>query len=299
MKTFTKHISEMNEDSDLYAVESLFESYDSIMEALITFGGKAYPSAGHVVILAGGAGSGKGFVKDKLLGIEGKVFDVDELKMMAAKSPKIVSRVKKDVGVDLETLASDMKDPDNVGKMHDIIADVLNLPNRKQSAFYASVLTAPSDRKPNIIFDSTLKDLNKLSNITRQVLALGYKKENIHIVWTVNDIEVAKAQNTMRPRQVPVEILIGTHRGASQTMLDIIKMGNGLTKYMDGAIVLAFNKVGVDTELLGSGKGGSYIVDANYVYIKQPGKTVTPINKISKDIRAKISSYVPKNLDWI
>lgn len=299
MKSFTKHIIETQEDDDLYVFESLSESYNSIMEALITFGGKAYPSSGHVVILAGGAGSGKGFVKDKLLGLEGKVFDVDELKMMAAKSPKIVSKVKSETGTDLAALASNMRDPNNVGKMHDIIADVLNLPNRKQAAFYASVLAASPDRKPNIIFDSTLKDLNKLSNITRQVSAIGYKKENIHIVWTVNDIEVAKVQNKMRPRQVPVEILIGTHRGASQTMLDIIKMGTGLTKYMDGAIVLAFNKVGVDTKVLGSDKGGSYIVDANYVYIKQPGKTVSPIDKISKDIRAKISSYVPKNLDWV
>ena len=32
-------------------------------EKLITFGGKAYPKFGQVVILAGGAGSGKGFVK--------------------------------------------------------------------------------------------------------------------------------------------------------------------------------------------------------------------------------------------
>lgn len=48
-------------------------------EALITFNKKAYPKFGQVVIMAGGAGSGKGFVKDKLVGVEGMVFDVDEL----------------------------------------------------------------------------------------------------------------------------------------------------------------------------------------------------------------------------
>ncbi len=54
-----------------------------IDEALITFGGKAYPKFGQVVILAGGAGSGKGFVNSNLLGIDGKVFDVDALNGLA------------------------------------------------------------------------------------------------------------------------------------------------------------------------------------------------------------------------
>ena len=50
------------------------------MEKLITFGGKAYPKYGHIVLMAGGAGSGKGFILSNLVGLEGKVFDVDELK---------------------------------------------------------------------------------------------------------------------------------------------------------------------------------------------------------------------------
>ena len=35
-----------------------FKDFTSLDEALITFGGKAYPKFGQVVILAGGAGSG-------------------------------------------------------------------------------------------------------------------------------------------------------------------------------------------------------------------------------------------------
>ena len=35
-----------------------------LQEALITFGGKPYPKFGNIVILAGGAGSGKGFIRD-------------------------------------------------------------------------------------------------------------------------------------------------------------------------------------------------------------------------------------------
>ncbi len=43
------------------------ESFSELSEALITFAGQAYPKFGNVIILAGGAGSGKGFIKDKLI----------------------------------------------------------------------------------------------------------------------------------------------------------------------------------------------------------------------------------------
>lgn len=69
--------------------EDLFlqEEFNILMEKLITFGGEAYPKFGNIVLMAGGAGSGKGFVLSNLVGLEGKVFDVDELKTLASKTP--------------------------------------------------------------------------------------------------------------------------------------------------------------------------------------------------------------------
>lgn len=298
MKSFQSFFKEIPLVDEVIREEYISEQYDELVEALITFGGKAYPKFGNIVIMAGGAGSGKGFVKDKLVGIEGRVFDVDELKTLAAKTPAIRRKVKAEFGVDLENLAANLKNPENVAKLHEIIGDALNLPDKRMKAFYASIMTAPDDRKPNIIFDVTLKDLRKLENLTRQVSSIGYDKQNIHIVWVVNDIEVAKAQNVSRDRTVPVEILVNTHRGASQTMQDIINMGTGLRKYMDGDIVFAFNKVGVDTEIAKSDKGGMYVVDANYFYVKRAGKAPTSQDKLSADLKRKIASYVPKNVSW-
>jgi hypothetical protein len=269
-----------------------------LMEKLITFGGKAYPNYGHIVLMAGGAGSGKGFVLSNLVGLEGKVFDVDELKTLASKTPAIKRRVAKELGVDLEDLASNLKNPENVGKLHDIMGDYLQIDKRKEQAFYRGVLAAPEDRKPNIIFDMTLKSLDKLDKIAKDAAKLGYDKKNIHIVWVVNDIEVAKQQNLKRSRTVPSEILVNTHRGAANTMGDIINMGTRLKKYIDGDIVFAFNKVGVDANLVKSGKGGSYVKDANYFYVKRAGKAPTSVEKLDKEIRAKIKAYVPKNVDW-
>jgi hypothetical protein len=129
-------------------------------------------------------------------------------------------------------------------------------------------------------------------------------------VWVVNDIEVAKAQNKKRDRVVPTDILVNTHRGASATMNDIVNMGNGLKKYMDGDIVFAFNKVGVDSELVKSGKsgkkigmkgkteGGQYLKDAEYFYVKRKGARAIPVAKLDKQIRMKISKYVPKGVEW-
>jgi hypothetical protein len=81
-------------------------------------------------------------------------------------------------------------------------------------------------------------------------------------------------------------------------MGDILNMGKGLAKYMDGDIVFAFNKVGVDAEFVKSGKGGSYVKDANYFYVKRKGKAPTSVADLDKDIRRKIASYVPKSVDW-
>jgi len=202
------------------------------------------------------------------------------------------------MGVDLKKI--DLKKPKDVSNLHNIVGDILGFPNKAQRAFFTQLMTKPALEKPNIIFDVTLKDLRKLDNITRLVQQAGYDKKKIHIVWVVNDIEVAKVQNLdpKRGRVVPVEILVNTHRGASQTMLDIVKMGKGLKKYMDGDIVFAFNKINVDSELKTSKKGGAYIKEAEYFYAKRSGKMPLSFNDIGDRILNKISSYVPNANTW-
>jgi len=285
-------ISYLNEE------QVLFEDAQELFEKLITFGGKAYPKFGNIVIMAGGAGSGKGFVLSNLVGVEGKVLDVDALKTMAAKAPLIRKKAKEELGKDLEYLSKNLGNPENTAALHGIIGDYMKLDKRVNQALYTSAMFAAPDRKPNIIFDVTLKDLQKLQTITRQVSEIGYDKSNIHIVWVVNDIEVAKQQNLRRDRTVGTEILVNTHRGAANTMGDIINMGKSLRKYMDGDIIFAFNKVMVDSELVRSGKGGSFVKDANFVYVKRQGKPPTPVDRLETDIKAKIKSYVPKGVEW-
>lgn len=267
-----------------------------ISEKLMTFGGKAYPKFGNVVLVVGGAGSGKGFQLDKLVGIEGKVFDVDALKMLAIKSTVFAARVKEETGYDLKQF--DMKVPENVSKIHDILSSVYGTVKKAEQLAFTSVLAASPERKPNLVFDITMKDVAKLESITRNVSELGYIKENIHIVWVVNDVEVAMKQNQERSRTVPEEILMSTHEGAALTMKKVLDMGSKLGKYMNGDIYLSFNKVGVDTELAKSDKGGSYVKDADYVKVKEQGKAQKSSAELDQRIVDKIKEYTPDTNTW-
>jgi len=281
-----------------FGIGSFGDYKDDLNEVLITLGNKAYPQFGNIVILAGGAGSGKGFVKDKLLGIEGKSLDVDALKALAMASKDIRRNVITAFGVDINKL--DLTIPENVSKLH-VLMDDIKLPSRREKALYTSILTAPADRKPNIIFDVTLKDMKKFIKIAEKASELGYAKENIHIVWVVNDVKVAMEQNkdVSRGRVVPEDILIDTHKGASMTMFSIINESQKLRKYMDGAVVLAFNKKKVDSELafakdfdFDKFKGGMYVVKALYIVVKEKGKAVDT-SKLTKEIKSKLQAYTP------
>jgi len=288
---------------------------DMLVEKLITFGGKAYPKFGNVVILAGGAGSGKGFTIENLLGIDGMTFDVDALKLAASKMPLIRKRVKKELGVDIEKLGRSLKDPDNVFKLHTIIGDHLKLDDRKMGASMNGIISADPSRKPNLIFDVTMKNISKLRGISQNVTDVGYKKENVHIVWVLNSIDVALQQNRERDRMVPEDVLVQTHQGVSITMEMLLKDAGTLRKYMDGDLWVTANLKFVDSTLKSRGKnddtfagdkigfkgntkGGGYVTDANYFKLKAKGKPPVPMKNIDKILMKKIQDYTPVMMNW-
>lgn len=318
MKDLKAYITEANEERSVG--QYLNESLEQIMEKLITVGGKAYPNFGNVVIMAGGAGSGKGFVKDTLLGVEGKVFDVDELKMLVLRSEKLNEIVRKEFGVDISKF--NLRDAEAVGKLHEIVGDKMGLPKGQQDAFLKMAGVGAEDRRPNIIFDVTLKDMPKLGKISQAVTSVGYDKKNIHIVWVVNDIKVAIDQNKERDRVVPHDILVGTHSGAAQTMAALISGSEDVSKYMDGDIWLAFNQKGVDSEVIMGRKDQDpnsqtpiqpmkrgtdirhkaarpmTITDANIVLIKKAGSPIDG-SKVGFMVISKIMEYIPTDAKYV
>lgn len=280
------------------------ETYKNfITEKLMIFGKSAYPKFGNVVILAGGAGSGKGYQLENLLGIEGKVLDVDFLKDLAIKSKIFAEKVKSETGYDIKNF--NLKIPENVMKMHEILSSIYKIDSKQKETLFSGILTKADEFKPNLIFDTTLKDLSKLESISRNVSELGYQKRNIHIVWVINELDMAKKQNQERKRIVPDEILLSTHEGAALTMKKILDMGEQLEKYMDGVIYFSFNKVGedigtkkIDKKSKYTKKDVMYIEKANYIKIKEQGKPQVKSSELSQEIYDKIYKYVPKTETW-
>lgn len=260
---------------------------------------------GNAVILAGGAGSGKGFVLNSVIGMQGKVFDVDALKSLAMKAERINKRVMDEYNVSLKDM--NLGNADNVYKLHTIIGDELNLPKKQQQAFFASVIAGDQSRKPNIIFDVTLKDMKKFDSITRDLRILGYDKKKIHLVWIINDIDIAVKQNSERERKVPEHILINTHTGVNTTLKEIVNMGESVRQFLDGDIFFTFNKKNVDNEyVMGKEKKNifkkkvipGYMKKATYIQMKEVGKAPLSLSDVSNELLRKIDDYTPDNTNW-
>ena len=168
-------------------------------EALLNIVSKSGdPRFNQVVILAGGAGSGKGFALNNVLGITGKVFDVDTLKTGISSPTYSNQKLKADYqgryGKEITDI--DFKNSEDVSNLHQFVSG-RKLDDKTINGFLAGQKTLKN--KQNVIFDITLKDLKKLKKISGLVLDAGYELENIHIVWIMNDIEIAKEQNLCVP----------------------------------------------------------------------------------------------------
>lgn len=300
----SKEIDELYSDGDAFTI---MEENDVLLEKLITFGGKAYPKFGNVVILAGGAGSGKGFTLKNILGIEGKVFDVDKLKGLSISSTHLANKIESETGVDIRKLK--LNNSDDVLKLHQLIGDTYHFPEREQQQFFNNLVTimfSPESRKPNIIFDVTLKSEKKLYDISSKVQEMGYDKKNIHIVWVLTHIDVAMAQNAKRERIVMPEILLQTHEGVSITMHKFLSNADNLRKWMDGDFYItpSVSGTGKDNEKTKSPYGGQFISKATYYLVKKQGEAPKSIEDLSKiivgdtNLLAKIKDYVPKIKEW-
>lgn len=264
-----------------------FRAY--LEEKLITLNNQAYPPFGHAVILAGGAGSGKGFVISHLLGIRGRILDVDELKKLALQGPTTGKRIQAEFGKPVDQI--NLKDPEDVRRLHGVIANTMSLVKKRDAAVIKSIQSVSKDRLPNLIFDVTLDDISKVAKLSGMLDSMGYQPNNIHIVWVLTDYETAVVQNKERPRIVPDDIMFQTHAGAATTMGQILKKSARLPDTINGDIWIAFNTRGVDTKSMKSDLGGMFVTDASLLKIKSAGSS--QIRTLTQQEQQKIASYIP------
>ena len=264
-----------------------------VSEALITFGGKTYPNFGQVVIVAGGAGSGKGFVIDNLFGITGKRYDVDYLKQEVRLNKEIRKMLCEKYNVDDKIF--EMSTPEDVSAVHELMK-LSGLKQKYEANIFTMAKNAPEDKKPNLIFDKTCSSITDILDITTTCINHGYKPENIHLVWVLNDVETALKQNATRARKVNPMLLQTLHAEVATTMKKFLANYNDWPNKLEGDIWIVFNKQGVDSKVKKlkngkfSGNENFYIEDANYYKIKNAGDNNILITKAVAD---KINSYIP------
>lgn len=261
-------------------------------ESMITLGGKAYPHYGQVLILAGGAGSGKTFQLKNIIGIDGKVLDVDKFKDLAIHNSVVQGIIKRRCGVDLTNKALNLSNPDDVTYLHQIIKD-----SHLEDIWWKNrESTKTFENKPNLIFDKTLKNFADLVTLRDAVVGLGYKLENIHVVWILNRIESAIEQNKNRDRKIDENILIATHIGVSTTIRQMVKLGDVINQYVGGDIWISFNQKDVDVVSHKMDNGGLMIDDIFALKVKEQGKEVD-IDMFNKAVLSKIVEYT-KDIGW-
>lgn len=258
---------------------------------MITFGGKNYPKFGQAVIVGGGAGSGKGYQISNLFGLNAKTIDVDKLKTFALTSKNIQDIIKKKFNVDITNW--NLKDAKNVSMLHDFIKQ-LKLNERYVDVIKESARLADKNRKPNLIFDKTLSSVTDFINLANSLQYMGYEKENIHLVWVLNDYKVALMQNKQRERVVPNDILLITHEETASTMKRLIDFGDNIKSYMDGDFWITFNQAQIDVKIENNNKGNFYIKNASYFKIKESGNSMISFDKIDKKFKDKIIDYIPE-----
>ena len=257
-------------------------------EAAIQLGGKVERN-GNVLILAGGAGSGKGFAYDMAIDFDGKKFDVDELKkkILGFKPGSALDKAFFDeYGKHLRDM--DLGKGEDVRTLHEF-TDLIGLDAKRKSAFFNNV--SLMKEKPNVVFDVTLKERDKIVQIATLATSAGYDKRKIHIVWILNSYEVASMQNKARARKVPQSVLDATHEGVSKNFRYIFDTSTSLVDNTDGSIVngdvwIFFNQGGVDNFVKKSGHGGMEMTTINAVRIKEAGKPMADFDTIM-DMKVK------------
>ena len=188
---------------------------DFILEAQkITFGGSgaSKENYGNCIILAGGPGSGKGFIKSKIL-CQYKNVDVDELKKQYIKLAK-AGKIAGDSG------DYDIKNPDDTSTLHGKVKDH-KWKSKQREAFWKQRNMNDehsSGLLPNILFDMVSGDIKDIEEVVVKAKEMGYTTT---IIWVLCNKETASIGNKIRERMVHDKIIDTGHADAYKTMSEL------------------------------------------------------------------------------
>jgi hypothetical protein len=272
---------------------------------------------GQIVFLAGGAGSGKGFaVQHFMQGSEFKIRDVDELKIafqkldalgkfttqdllakygdkISQKDKELIQRELTDKNLKMGEL--NLKTPTHVYILH-VLIRATDVKNKTLDLMLAG---AEKGQLPNLIFDSTFKEVEDMTDVLPKLFAAGYEPKNIHVSWVLTNYQIAIKNNKTRPRVVPEDILLSTHVGAAQTVYNLVT--TAMPPTVQGGIYVILNNpentifiVDPQTNKAYKDKKGNPVIkDFKYLVLKEPGKPAKKELDVKKQLLTWIKDNVP------
>ena len=272
---------------------------------------------GQIVFLAGGAGSGKGFaVQHFMQGSEFKIRDVDELKIafqkldalgkfttqdlldkygdkISEKDKELIQKELTDKNLKMGQL--DLKTPTHVYILH-VLIRATDVKNKTLDLMLAG---AEKGQLPNLIFDSTFKEVSDMTDVLPKLFAAGYEPKNIHVSWVLTNYQIAIKNNKSRARVVPEDILLATHAGAAQTVYNLVT--TAMPPSVQGGVYVILNNpentIFIVDPQTGKAykdkKGNPVIKDFKYLTLKEPGKPAKKELDVKKQLLTWIKDNVP------
>jgi hypothetical protein len=145
-----------------------------------------FPKYGQIIFLIGGAGSGKNFALENIVGHNGINCDVDDLKSYIAREKKFQEEPGNEFLKDM-----DFKNPEHVSKIHQVAKKYFEPEGSEmESSRLDGILKAArtSKRKgnlPNVVLNITGKCPNDFQRLATPFVEAGYNPSDIHVIWVL------------------------------------------------------------------------------------------------------------------
>lgn len=291
-----------------------YKAHSLIEKQILYNNGAKY---GQIVFLAGGAGSGKGFaIQHFMQGSDFKIRDVDEMKIAFQKldelgkfktkdlidkygdkiSEKDKALIQKEIiDKNLGMLDLNLKTPTHVYILHVLVRAT----GVKDKTLELMLAGAEKNQLPNIIFDSTFKEVSDMTDVLPKLFKAGYESKNIHVSWVLTNYQIAIKNNKSRARVVPEDILLATHAGAAQTVYNLVT--HAMPPEVQGGVYVILNNPENTIFIIDPKtnkpyrdiKGSPVIKDFKYLVLKEPGKPAKKEIEIKKQLLTWIRDNTP------
>jgi len=290
-----------------------YKAYELVEKQILYNNGAKY---GQIVFLAGGAGSGKGFaIQHFMQGSDFKIRDVDEMKItfqkldaigkfttqnlldkygdkISEKDKELIQKELTDKNLKMGDL--NLRTPSHVYILHILVRAT----GAKDKTLDMLLAGAEKGQLPNLIFDSTFKEVEDMTNVLPKLFAVGYEPKNIHVSWVLTNYQIAIKNNKSRARVVPEDILLATHAGAAQTVYNLIT--NAMPPTVQGGVYVILNNPEntifiidpTTNKAYKDKKGNPVIKDFKYLTLKEPGKPA----KTELDVKKQLLTWIRDNV---